>query len=463
MAPSRMPGPDPRQLPLPYSALRNSEFLANHWFEHRLPLEPEWQAVGPTLARIASGLLDLWKTQKTRVDRYGIEASLEQAFIQPVFQLLGWKLKYQTFLQGREPDYALFTADQALDAALADGHNAPAFWRHATVVADAKAWHVSLDRPTQFGSKREYPPEQIEWYLDRSRLDFGILTNGKLWQLVPRELGVGKPRFKTYLEVDLLELLDRLAEQRQLTIDGKEFDDLRRFVLFFDPAGFLTEAVAQPLVVRAVQGSAEYAVGIGENLKDRVFEALRICIEGFLSAPENNLSPDIDLSLCKEQSLILLYRLLFVMFAEDRGLLPYGTNRVYTRNRSLARRRDEIAARLDAAFHHLEEDFSSDEFALWGDLSDLFDLIDRGHGTYGVPAYDGGLFDPDKNLFLANKRVPDWHIARVVDLLGRAPDPTHPKSGLVPSSITATWRYNSWAGFTRDYSNSSPITQPTTW
>ena len=72
-------------------------------------------------------LLDLWKEQKTRVDRYGIEASLEQAFIQPVLQLLGWKLKYQTFLQGREPDYALFTDDEALDAALAEGHNAPGF------------------------------------------------------------------------------------------------------------------------------------------------------------------------------------------------------------------------------------------------------------------------------------------------------------------------------------------------
>src|SRR5437764_9209458 len=52
--------------------------------------------------------LDLWVQQKLRVERYGNEASLEQAFIQPVFQILGWKLKYQTFLQGKKPDYALF-------------------------------------------------------------------------------------------------------------------------------------------------------------------------------------------------------------------------------------------------------------------------------------------------------------------------------------------------------------------
>ena len=85
-----------------------------HWFEHRLPLEPEWQVARSNLEKTARGLLQLWAEQKTRVDRYGIEASLEQAFIQPVFQLLGWKLKYQTFLQGREPDYALFRDNEAL-------------------------------------------------------------------------------------------------------------------------------------------------------------------------------------------------------------------------------------------------------------------------------------------------------------------------------------------------------------
>lgn len=184
-------------------------------------------------------------------------------------------------------------------------------------------------------------------------------------------------------------------------------------------------------MVRAVQGSAEYAIGIGENLKDRVYEALPICIEGLLSVGDNNLDPVTDLSFCKEQSLILLYRLLFIMFAEDRCLLPYRRNRVYTRNRSLARRRDEIAARLDPAQYHRQKDeFSRDCFDLWADLSELFDLIDRGHGTYGVPAYDGGLFDPDKNSFLATKKISDWYLARVIDLLGRAPDPGHPRHGL---------------------------------
>jgi len=185
-----MPRFTPQQLSFSFSSVRNSELLAVHWLQHRLPLEPEWHLDRAAVERLASGLLHIWEIQKGRVERYGNEASLEQALIQPVFQLLGWHLKYQTYLQGREPDYALFASSQALDAALVEGHASHDFWRHATLVADAKAWHVSLDRPIRRGSRREYPPEQIEWYLDRSKVDFAILTNGKLWRLIPRELGV---------------------------------------------------------------------------------------------------------------------------------------------------------------------------------------------------------------------------------------------------------------------------------
>jgi hypothetical protein len=58
-------------------------------------------------------------------------------------------MKYQTFIQGREPDYALFLDDEALDAALAVDRTSPDFWATAKVVANAKAWHISLDRPVR--------------------------------------------------------------------------------------------------------------------------------------------------------------------------------------------------------------------------------------------------------------------------------------------------------------------------
>ncbi|MGH9972025.1 MAG: hypothetical protein ACREBG_30125, partial [Pyrinomonadaceae bacterium] len=129
-------------------------------------MEPDWseykEAAGLTLARLG----ELWRVQRERVTQYGDEQGLEEAFIQPVLRSLGWIIKYQPHLKGRDPDYALFLDEASLEAALQESRTAPEFWNFATVVADAKAWHIRLDRPTKNQSKREYPPEQMEWYLN---------------------------------------------------------------------------------------------------------------------------------------------------------------------------------------------------------------------------------------------------------------------------------------------------------
>ena len=418
----------------PLSPVRNSDFLSNHWLEHRLPLEPEWAEQTDAAGVVLERLLSLWGEEKNRVERYGDEAGLEEKFIQPVFKALGWHLKYQTYLNRREPDYALFVTDDDLTAAVNAGRTSPDFWEHAVAVADAKAWHVSLDRPTRVGGTREYPPEQIEWYLNHSLRNFGFLTNGRLWRLVPRFLGPAKPRFQTYLEVDLQALLEDLTPaggQLELGPSGPEFDNFLRFYLLFSPVGLASNADRKPLIQRAVDGSSEYSIGVGEELRDRVFEALRLCVEGFLSHHENALDPRQDLRACQEHSLIFLYRLLFIMYAEDRGLLPYRRNQTYTNNRSLARHRDDVATRLDQVSRGLlSTDFPRDDTALWDDLQDLFDLIDRGHRRYGVHAYNGGLFDLEADNFLAAKKLPDWYLARVLDQLGRARQPDRTDLGL---------------------------------
>jgi hypothetical protein len=122
---------------------------------------------------------------------------------------------------------------------------------------------------------------------------------------------------------------------------------------------------------------------------------------------------------------------LFVLFAEDRKLLPYRVDRAYTDNRSLGRFRDEIAAKLDRIEEGRDVDYAPDECNLWPDLVNLFDLIDKGAGRYRVPAYNGGLFDPELHSILTKKTLPDRALARVIDRLGRAVDPLHPDAGLV--------------------------------
>jgi hypothetical protein len=417
---------------LPFGPVHNVGLFSSHWLENRLQLEPEWDGLREQAREVLDELAELWKVQRNRVERYGDEQGLEEGFIQPVLRELGWKLKYQTWLKGREPDYALFLDDAGLDAALAADRKSDDFWAAAKVVADSKAWHVRLDRPTQVKNKREYPPEQIEWYLDRSRLDWGILTNGKSWRLVPRELGPQQRRFQTYLEIDLATMLQDWASPpagQGVAERSAQFNDFFLFYLFFSPVGFLESVQRKSLIRRAAEGSSEYRLGVGEGLKGQAFEALRVCIEGFLAFGPNKLEAGGDLLLCREQGFILLCRLLFILFAEDRRLLPYGVNPRYTRNRALGRVRDEVAQRMERVRQGVEEDYDRNATALWDDLDGLFDLIDKGHASYGVPAYNGGLFDAEAHVFLAQKKLSDWHLARIIDHLGRALDPDKPAAG----------------------------------
>ena len=418
------------QLPIPFGPIRNSNLFSNHWLEYRLPLEPEWNELRQDAEAILDRLGKLWKREQNRVEQYS-EGGLEQAFIQRVLEELGWKLVYQTHLRGRKPDYALFLDDRSKDAALALDRTDTRFWEHPALVADAKAWTVNLDRPVKVPGKKEYPPEQIEWYIQYSGRHYGILTNGRQWRLYPRDLSAHQPRFETYLECVLPPLLTAsLQVAVDLAAHKRLVDDFLRFYLFFSPVAFLPTEGRTPLIDRATVGSNEYRLGVGEGLKDRVFEALRICIEGFLAHNPNGLDANDDLPRIKEQSLILLYRLLFVMNGEDRGLLPCRTNRTYRENRSLSRLRDEIARQIDKLNFGTGQDFDRRTTNLWEYLCDLFDLIDRGHKTYGVPAYNGGLFDPDVNAFLRDKALPDWYLARVIEQLSRAIDKDHPDAGL---------------------------------
>ena len=429
-----------KQMTLPIGPIRNNNLFSNHWLENRLCLEPEWEEVRQEAESILDRLADLWKRERDRVAEYGDEAGLEHAFIQPVLETLGWRLKYQTFLRGRKPDYALFLDDASLRRSLKAGRTSPSFWNHPIALADAKRWDHTLDRPVMVKRRRkyhrEYPPEQMEWYLQQSQLNYAIITNGRLWRLIPRTLTPEQPRFETYIECDLARILDRWAgTDTRGTTDGllerpHNLDDFLRFYLFFSPAAFLRTDERAALIERAAKGSSEYRLGVGEGLKEQVFKALRISIEGFLTFGRNNLDPERDRAHCHEESFILLYRLLFIMYAEDRRLLPYRVNGLYTENRSLSRFRDQLAGRLDRIADGREEDYSCDSTDIWRELQSLFDLIDVGGARYGVPAYNGGLFDREQHPFLAEKALPDCHLARVIDCLGRAIDAKHPKADL---------------------------------
>ena len=84
-------------------------------------------------------------------------------------------------------------------------------------------------------------------------------------------------------------------------------------------------------------------------------------------------------------ALTVLFRLLFIAYAEDRDLLPYRFNEAY-RRRSLKQKAQELA---DCVVKQVPIAAGSTH---WQEVSLLWQAVATGNGEWGVPAYDGGLF-----------------------------------------------------------------------
>ena len=183
----------------------------------------------------------------------------------------------------------------------------------------------------------------------------------------------------------------------------------------------MADAEGQCFLDRVYQGSLEYAQAIGDDLKENVYKALRLLAEGFLHTRGNDLDPVHDLDEIHANSLVFLYRLLFINYAEDRRLLPRD-NRLYKESYGLVSMEREIVSKLQR-----RESLLTLQATYWEKLKTLFDLINQGTEILGidaetmeVPPYNGGLFDPEKHPFLEQHKVEDKWLARVIDLLARS-------------------------------------------
>ena len=75
---------------------------------------------------------------------------------------------------------------------------------------------------------------------------------------------------------------------------------------------------------------------MGEGLREQVYDSLLHVAQGFLDFRRNELEADQGtLRLIYDNALILLYRLLFILYAEARGLLPVDESEEYRGDYSL--------------------------------------------------------------------------------------------------------------------------------
>jgi len=399
----------------------NRDLFSNYYLDEHLPETEAWDEVSDEeLREKRDEIRELWDRENgTVADR--TEAGLEEKFIRPMFRKLDIPFEVEETVQRgqRRPDYGFFPSEAAARNAFEQKKDGGDFYAEATAVADAKRWGRPLDTRGSGEHKRDFenPSYQIHVYLQEvDAAQWAVLTNGQKWRLY---YGPTSHRLDSYYEVDLPTILE----------DG-DLADFKYFYLFFRQEAFLEDAGGDSFLDDVYDESNVFAQELGEDLQDNIYEAIKILSEGYLQYPENDLDEE-DLGLIHDSSLIYLYRLIFVLYAEAEGRDLLDTdNEIYEEQYSLNTLKQEIAEELDSA----DPKYRDWQDNLSARLNELFSLIDQGSKSRGIPesdlyipAYNGGLFrtdpdddDSDEARFLANHTVGDAYLARVVELLTRS-------------------------------------------
>jgi len=355
-------------------------------------------------------------------------AELKASLIEPALAALGFVPRPGKAGGGHdEPDYRLEKAGD----------------KSALALLLVYPWARSLDgkddtRDTE--TPEENPGAIVVSLLEKNDASWVIVTNGRLWRLYARQT---HSRATNYYELDAEELLADTGVP--VTDPGEAF---RYFWLLFrrqafekHPAQREGKPVELSLLDRLLLESEDYAKELGSRLKGRVFEQVFPHLgHGFVeyireTAGVRAVAQE-TLDEVFQGTLTLLYRLLFLLYAESRDLLPVREVRGYW-EASLKRLKEEVAGHAgpieDEVEAKLKKAYRNDSFALWGRLERLFAIVDRGDHELNVPFYNGGLFltAPEKGdetpearaaCFLAGHRIGDRDLAQAIDLMSRSED-----------------------------------------
>ena len=276
---------------------------------------------------------------------------------------------------------------------------------------------TSLDELPDSKSHRGWvatPHQKFERLLRESGVPLGILCNGNALRLVTAPKGENSG-WLTYPISFLCDTAGRLAAAAlDLLLSHK------RLVL-------VPENVRLPALLRK---SRDYQAHVSTDLSGQVLEALYEIAHGFQAADEKAggslLGPawERDPQELYGGLTSTLLRLVFLLYAEDRGLMPAGP--LYQRNYSVAGLFEQLRAD-----HERHPDTMDHRFGGWPRLLTLFRAVYGGsrHRQMSLPARQGHLFDPDRFPFLEGRasradalpeqlpRVSDGTLHRILHLL----------------------------------------------
>ena len=418
----------------------NRALFSDYYLTTRLPDSPEWKnaAEAGAMTRAFRELRELYADVREAFANQPEEV-VRARLLEPVLATLGFVARPgKASTSGTlEPDYRLYSASGA-------GHAAD----KPLALCLAYTWGRTLNGKDELRDNQtpdENPGAVVVTLLDSGEADWAIVTNGKTWRLYSAK---AHSRATNYYEIDLEETLAQSPAHLEYAF--------RYFWLFFRSAALIPadrivdgEKRLMCFLDSLVSESERYARELGERLKERVFfEIFPHFARGFIiharrvgQLPANLESLDAGernhlLEPFFSATLTFLYRLLFLLYAESRDLLPVREARGY-HEKSLERLKRQVAEKAgtieDQAPRKLKVAYTDLSTALYDRLQELFNAVGQGDAALNVPVYNGGLFmtqpDPadtspeaDVARFLAHCKIPDRELALGLDLMARDMD-----------------------------------------
>jgi hypothetical protein len=337
----------------------------------------------------------LWGAFQNRLARLRPDdpatTATRDAWVIPFLGLLGYELRYN------QKAYEVDGLSFAISHRAGEGDEAP-----PVHIVGARQ---PLGRVPASGRPRLAPHSLVQEYLNRTDHVWGLVTNGQTLRLLRNSTFI---RRQAYVEFDL-----------QVLLEGQCFQDFLALYRLLHRSRFphgLNDSRGC-LLEKYREHSEEQGGRVREHLREGVEECIKLLANGFLRHPANEelrhrvarsctgnerITPD-DLY---RQLLRLVYRFLFLLVSEDRGLL--SPNPLYRDHYGVGRLR-RLLDQQRAAF--------SDHDDLWQSLRVLWRVLaDEKFARFlDLAPLNGELFSPqDLDEFtLTNSDLLEafWHLA----------------------------------------------------
>ena len=314
---------------------------------------------------------EIWRDYRRGIERLGSESSSREVYRILVRRILGW-LGYEKL--SRMP--VLNDKDEVIDTD---------FYHY---IEDGKRlllfYFLPFEEDLDSGRARAY--KKLKLALFSTGVRWGVLTNGRIFRLVKNEaLG------NAYLDINL----------RRAWEDGNR-EVFHLFTLLFHRRSLLPITQERSILETIEERCKEEAASVGKDLQVSVYAAVeRLLREAYRR------NPNVDLKKLFEETLIYMFRLLFLFYAESTELLPVD-NEIYRLGYSVTALREFILTGSLRA--------GDDRYFIWDTLDATFRCINRGVDTthLKIEPYNGGLFDPRQTQYLSKTKIPDSIMAEII-------------------------------------------------